>query len=102
MMESNIFLFKKSCRWLQLWPSSFNVSLAWFLKPFGLKVRISNLPKVQQITVRKFLRNRAEMESTDFFMNQTLDNRVAKDTYIRSNVTPILRNNCYIDKVYLK
>ena len=51
------------------------------MKPFRLKVRISNLPKVQQVTIREFLRNRAEMDSADFFMNQTLDNRVAKDTY---------------------
>ena len=36
---------------------------------------------MQQIKIREFLRNHAEMESVDSFMNQTPDNRVAKDTY---------------------
>ena len=36
---------------------------------------------MQQIKIREFLRNHAEMESVDSCMNQTLDNRVAKDTY---------------------
>ena len=36
---------------------------------------------MQQVTIREFLRNYAEMDSADIFMNQTLDNSVAKDTY---------------------
>ena len=37
--------------WLQLWPGSFNLSLAWFLNLFGVKVLILSLPKVLQATL---------------------------------------------------
>ena len=39
-------MFKKPL--LQFWPSSFNISLVWFLNLFGAKVMTSSLPKVQQ------------------------------------------------------
>ena len=42
------------------------------------------------------------MESTDFLVIKEVGNRAAVDTYIVSNVVPILRNNCYIDKLYAK
>ena len=51
-METNFFCLTNSCRSLQLWASSFDVSLVWVLNPFG--VRISNLPKLQQATTREF------------------------------------------------
>ena len=76
-----VFCLRKPRWWLQLWPSSFNVPLVWFLNLFGVKAQIWNLPKVQQVTIRKFLWKRAEMESADFFVNQTLVNRAAVDTY---------------------
>ena len=81
MMESDIFCLTSPCWWLQLWPSSFNASLVSFLNLFDVKVRISNLPKVQQVTIREFLWKRTEVESNNFFVNQTLDNRATVDTH---------------------
>ena len=54
---------------------------------------------MQQVKIRKFLRKGAEMESTDVFMNQTLDNRVAKDTY---TFNPILFKFCVITATLIK
>ena len=62
-------------------PSSFNVSLVWFFILVGVKVRISNLPKVQQVKIKKFLWKCAEMESPDFFVIKKVGNRAAVDTY---------------------
>ena len=62
-------------------PSSFNVSLVWFLNLFGVKVRISNLPKVQQVTITEFLWKCADMESPDFFVIKKVGNRAVVDTY---------------------
>ena len=83
-------------------PSSFNVSLVWFLNLFGVKVWILNLRKVQRVTINEFLWKCAGMESPDFFVINKVGNRAAVDTYIRPNVVSILRNNCYIDKFYKK
>ena len=40
--------------WLQLWPSSFNVSLDWLLNVFCVKVMISSIEKIQQATLKEF------------------------------------------------
>ena len=47
-MEKNNFLFKKSSLMILIVASSLNVSLVLFLNLVGVKIRISNLPKVQQ------------------------------------------------------
>ena len=53
MMESNNFLFN-SCWWLQLWSSSVNLSLVWFLNLLVVKVTILNLKKVKLATFSEF------------------------------------------------
>ena len=99
MMESNNLLFKKP---LLMWPSGLNVSLVWFLSLLGVKVLNLNLPKVQQVTIREFLWKPAEMERANFFVIKKVDNRTTVWTHKHlSNIIPILRNNCYNDKVYL-
>ena len=71
--------------------SSFNVLLVSFLNLFGVKVQISNLQKVQQVTIREFLWKCAEMESPDPFVIKKVDNRVTVDTY---SFDPLLSQFC--------
>ena len=79
MMETNFFCLANSCRSLQLWASSFDVSLVWVLNPFG--VRISNLPKLQQATTREFSWKIPVEERTNFCVKWRPYNRTIVDTY---------------------
>ena len=49
---------------------------------FGVKLWISNLPKVQQLKIKEFLRKSDEMESLELFVIKKVDNRAAVDIYI--------------------
>ena len=79
MMETNFFCLANSCRSLQLWASSFDVSLVWVLNPFG--VRISNLPKLQQAATREFSWKIPVEERTNFCVKWRPYNRTIVDTY---------------------
>ena len=57
-----------------------------FESTFGVKVRISNLQKVQQVTIREFLLKWTEMESPDFFVIKKVGNRAAVDAYAFDSV----------------
>ena len=61
-----IFCLRNPWWWLQLWPSSLNVPLVWFLNLLGVKVLILNLLKVQQATISEFLWKLSEMERAMF------------------------------------
>ena len=47
---------------------------------FGVEVRISNLPKVQKAKIMEFLSKHTEMDSAEFFVNETLDNKAIVNT----------------------
>ena len=66
---------------------------------FVIQVRISNLPEVQQVTIREFLWKYAKMESPDFFVIKKVDNRPAVDTY---TFDPMLFQFCLTTATLIK
>ena len=66
---------------------------------FGVKFLISSLRKVQHATIRGFLSKRPETESTDFFVNQTVDNRAPLYTY---SFDPMLFQICLTTAILIK
>ena len=73
------FCLTDPCWWLQLWQSSLNVS---YFNLFGVKVWISNLPKVQHVTIRNFLGKPPMGKSANFCVKWKFYNRATVDTYL--------------------